>query len=356
MDRKTALKNTVLSLLLMGGLTALLVLVFRDHMDAIWAGLSKLSWVGFLLLFCAGLLYYVIDSAIFLRLARDALPDMTFRQAFEMNMLGLFGTVSTCSAGTVPLQLFYLKKQGGDSGRGLGIITLKYVILKGSLLLFTTIFLCLEGRWALSAAPWVIGLMLAGYGICAGVVFVLLLLSSSGRAYRLAMKLCGCLPGTEKWKRRKEKLVTQLNCLFQETNRMLHRKHELVLAVLLDLLKQLCLCAIPWLCMSMLGIEGLSLSRSLMLMGLMRLIAGALPNLAGMGPTEVAFMLLFSCVLSGAESSTLLILYRISTYYLPFVVSVGFFWSIQKNVFHFSEEHPETFREMDRMNCGERSE
>ena len=58
-------------------------------------------------------------------------------------------------------------------------------------------------------------------------------------------------------------------------------------------------------------------------LGVMLLLTGALPNVAGVGPTEFAFLLLFAPYAGQSGAALALVLYRAFTYYLPFLVSIG---------------------------------
>ena len=55
-------------------------------------------------------------------------------------------------------------------------------------------------------------------------------------------------------------------------------------------------------------------------------LSNALPNVAGMGSVETAFLLVFGSFFGTAETMSLLMLYRIASYYFVTAVSaVGFF-------------------------------
>ena len=54
-------------------------------------------------------------------------------------------------------------------------------------------------------------------------------------------------------------------------------------------------------------------------------VSNALPNVAGMGSVETAFLLVYSSFLPDASSMSLLMFYRLASYYAVFAASaVGF--------------------------------
>lgn len=63
---------------------------------------------------------------------------------------------------------------------------------------------------------------------------------------------------------------------------------------------------------------------------LMLLITSALPNVAGVGPMEFAFLLLFAPWADTAIASSALVLYRVATYFVPFLLSVIVFLREEK--------------------------
>ena len=54
----------------------------------------------------------------------------------------------------------------------------------------------------------------------------------------------------------------------------------------------------------------------------MLLIVGFLPHVAGLGPIELSFVILFSSLMTSTQSHTALVLYRIFDYFIPFIMSV----------------------------------
>ena len=63
------------------------------------------------------------------------------------------------------------------------------------------------------------------------------------------------------------------------------------------------------------------------------LIASALPNIAGVGPAEFAFLMLFTRFMPYAQASAALLLYRTATYFFPFAVSIFLTLWVQRRRF-----------------------
>ena len=72
----------------------------------------------------------------------------------------------------------------------------------------------------------------------------------------------------------------------------------------------------------LLGCTALTFGQAQLLAALMLLITNALPNVAGVGPMEFAFLLLFAPWSDTTVASSALVLYRVATYFFPFLLSV----------------------------------
>ena len=97
----------------------------------------------------------------------------------------------------------------------------------------------------------------------------------------------------------------------------------ILIVIALDTVKLFGLYTIPFMCLQAIDICQIPLLRALLLAALTHVISSAIPNVAGMGPYEVAFMLIFSNDLTAVDTSSALILYRLSTYFAPFLISTA---------------------------------
>lgn len=136
----------------------------------------------------------------------------------------------------------------------------------------------------------------------------------------------GFLPKTEKWQQRRADWLEQLDVLGTESRLLLADKARCVQIFALQALKLFLLFCLPWLCIRFMQLSPLSFARVQLLTSLMLFVSNALPNVAGMGSIETAFLLLYSSFLPSGEVMSVLMLYRIASYYFVFAASaVGFF-------------------------------
>ena len=104
-----------------------------------------------------------------------------------------------------------------------------------------------------------------------------------------------------------------------------HKSTVLLYATVMLLLQRRWLAA-NYLCIRFMGLSPLGFWQVQLLTSLMLFVSNALPNVAGMGSIETAFLLVFGSFLEQGEVMSVLMLYRIASYYVVFTASaVGFF-------------------------------
>ena len=305
--------------------------VFRDDYQEIWSNVRRAPAGGLLLLLGLGIAYQLLESAAGLTLIRSQLPDLRFWQAAEVTFLGVFANVATFSAGIIPLQSWYLYRRGLTAGSGAGTMTLEYTFHKSAILVYATVMLLLQGRWLAGQDAGLARYMLLGYGVCTLIIIGLLLLCAWAKLQRLACLGIDRLPEGGKWGARKTAWKLNLTALFAQSHRLLRDRRRLCQVLAWNSLKLFCLYLTLFLSIRLIGGAVLPLWRVQLLGGLMHIIVSALPNVAGMGPAEFSFLLVFSHFVGGGQLSSALILYRTATYFFPFIVSIFVFLAVQRH-------------------------
>ncbi len=211
---------------------------------------------------------------------------------------------------------------------------MSYVLYRASALVYAGVMLLWMGEWLRKGSPQLLPYILAAFGVSLLVIVGMVLLCAWGKMRDLALCLLGHLPQKETWARRAETLRVQVVALYSESWELLHARRVLYQVALLNGLKLFILFCIPYVCQIALDLGGvLTLTETQALSAVMCLITHVLPGVAGMGPPEFAFLLLFSPHLQENTTSVLL-LYRIVTYYAQFLISIvvffRFFWQSSK--------------------------
>ncbi len=306
------------------------ILVFRDALPELLANLRAVPLQGVFALLGMGFAYEAMESAVALVLLRRTKPDVTFTDALRLTFLGVFGNIATMGTATLPMQGYYLHRRGLDAGSSVGIMASEYVLHKISILLYATAALLLGGGWLRERASGLARYIGIGYGIGALIVITLTLLYTSKRVLALVLFLLQKLPDTPKWAARRGKWSGSLVRLNTEAKKVLLVPSNFVRGVAVSLLKLFVLYSIPYVSLRLVGCTALTFAQVQLLASLMLLITSALPNVAGVGPTEFAFLLLFSPLAGSGAASSALVLHRAATYFFPFLLSILVFLHEEK--------------------------
>lgn len=320
-------KKTVISLLILLVLTGVVVCIFKDHWVEISTALAQLSWGQVVLVLLLGVSYPVLEGVASWRIVRSRIPHFGLREGIENAFMGTFGNVVCLGTGAVPMQTYYLYHWGLPIGPGVGLMTLQYVFHKSAVLLYATVMLLLQHSWFSAHTSGVLHYLPAAYAVVALIIVGLVLLCVSPLVQRLARWLLGYLPKTETWQTRRSRWLEQLDTLAAESRNLLADKSRCVKIFAVQAFKLFLLFTLPYLCIQFMGLSSsLTFWQVQLLTSLMLFLSNALPNVAGMGSIETAFLLVFGSFMPQGEVMCTLMLYRIASYYVVFLVSaVGFF-------------------------------
>ena len=319
-------KKTVISLLVLAALTGIIVLLFKDNWAEITAALSQLSAWQVLVVLAIGLSYPLLEGCVAWVIVRSRIPGFRLWQGIDTAWCGTFGNVVTLGAGAVPVQTWYLHRCGLPVGPGVGLMTLQYVFHKTTVLLYATVMLLFQHRWLAANTTGVMNYLPMAYAVVAAIIVVLVLVCVSPLVQNLARWLMRLLPKTEKWQQRRADWQQQLDVLGEESRRLLADKPRCAEILALQAVKLFGLFCLPYLCIRFMGLSPLSFLQVQLLTSLMLFLSNALPNVAGMGSIETAFLLVFGSFLERGEVMSVMMLYRIASYYVVFAASaVGFF-------------------------------
>lgn len=279
-----------------------------------------------------GIGYVLLDVASYYIMITFQFPSLKFMQAIKVTLLGVFANISTSATGTIPIQSYYLYRQGIDVGTGIGTMILECVFHKLSVFIYAIFMIILHINWIKDTAPELIKYIYLGITISAIIILTLLLLCTWKKIQQLLLMIIDKLPNNEKWYKRKKNWVIHLESLYSESKRILKDRKCCCYVVSINLLKLFWIYSIPFFSMHILGYSYLSFKQTQILSSIMFLIIGVLPNVAGVGPTEVAFLMLFSPYIGYVGASSSLILYRIADYFCPFIMSIFVFVKEKNNL------------------------
>lgn len=316
-------KSVLSALLWILILAGLFYLVFHRNYRQILVNLSDVGWKGLCVLVVAGLVYEILESAANQMLLRVRVPGFTFRQSAELTALNAFGRTSILGMGAFALQGYYLNQCGMLPGDSAGTVLISYNLHKASVLVCAAVLFLWQGPDLLRESQNLMQYVFLGFLICTTIVLALLLVCTWDKLRKLMQFLLEHLPRTEKWQCRKEKLMLNVDAMYHAAYALKQQPMNVWAAFALHSLKLLWMDFIPVLCLRMMGVSTLTIGKTMGLAALCLVLSGACPNVAGIGPTELAFLMLYGPCVGQAQAASLLILFRCATYFFPFLIGAG---------------------------------
>lgn len=331
MDKKH-LKSIFSALLTLLILVGIMALVLRGNVEAIMNSIASISAPSFIALLALGLGYQLFDSAMCMTLVRSRLPELSYRQAFELTFLGVFGLVTSGGAATIPMQSGYLYNQGLDVGNSVGLMIMKYIFHKGTIFLYALIMLVTQSGWLGANLPSAGKYLALGFGFCLLIILALILICTWDALRRFALKMIEKLPDSGKWPRRKVKWSENIGLMYSEARHLAQTKWRMWAMLGLNFAKLFVLYCVPYVGARAVGADVPEFVRMQLLASLMLLLSGVLPNVSGLGSVEIAFLFVFKGFLGEVNAPSVLVLYRIASYFFPFIIGVIVFMACRKKI------------------------
>ena len=168
------------------------------------------------------------------------------------------------------------------------------------------------------------GYIYAGVGLSILVIIFMILLCASTWFHKLVCKILDWTIGRTRFKEFNENVKAQIGLLRESTVKVIHKPKAWLALLGINAVKMTCWYIIPAIAIYAAGgnLGGVTISEALTVTSLMQLLIGVVPTSGGVGSLEVVFSLLFVAVFGKITAGSSMVLYRLSTYYLPFIVSL----------------------------------
>ena len=321
MERKQKRQSTIPGIFLFILLTLVIFSIVRKMDPDIVKVLNTLSFHTLILLLLINCVYQILEAMVSEIILKQSEMNLKFSNMLGVTYIGIFAGVAFPFGGKIPMQSLYLYHRGVKPGTGLGLMSAQYLLHKTTVVLMAAFFLLSDWRWIHGALPDISPYLLFAFIVCTAIIMGKLLIYTWERVKNFALGVIQKLPDRGKWKKWKISWCESIETLFMETHLLFRNKKKLFLILITEILKLLALYIVPIFCGSLLGLHPSEKIHLLGLASLMFMLSNALPNIAGMGSIEFSFFLIFSQIY-GEMTLSVLLLYRLSTYYGPFALSL----------------------------------
>ncbi len=321
---KNKKKHFITAILATLFLVLVLYLIFHDSLDEIKTQLFQADKRTLLILVIFGNLYILLDGWVLHYMIVKNHERCTLWQAVRLAYMVVFFNVTTFAAGTKPAQIYDLYQESQiKPGKSFGILTMEYVSHKLTIVLYAAVMLCFFHTVLFQIPGLEKNYLLAGFGISFAVLTFLTMFCIN---QKFAPWLLACSEHIKK-ESIKEKIRAGLAQMeeFSKVGRVVIKdKKEWIGLIFRNAVKMTCLYILP--AVAIFAVTGkmlpLSLLECLAFSSIMQLLIGVIPSSGGMGSTELLFLMLFGSMTGKSVCGAAMILYRIATYYLPFLISI----------------------------------
>lgn len=321
---KNKKKHFITAILATLFLVLVLYLIFHDSLSEIKTQLFQADKRTLLILVIFGNLYILLDGWVLHYMIVKNHERCTLWQAVRLAYMVVFFNVTTFAAGTKPAQIYDLYQESQiKPGKSFGILTMEYVSHKLTIVLYAAVMLCFFHTVLFQIPGLEKNYLLAGFGISFAVLTFLTMFCIN---QKFAPWLLACSEHIKKEsiKKKVRAGLAQMEEFSKVGRVVIKDKKEWIGLIFRNAVKMTCLYILP--AVAIFAVTGkmlpLSLLECLAFSSIMQLLIGVIPSSGGMGSTELLFLMLFGSMTGKSVCGAAMILYRIATYYLPFLISI----------------------------------
>lgn len=305
-------------------MAVILYFMFKDSYKDILQQLSKTNMLLFILIVVLGNTFYFADAFVYTYLFKREKQNQRFLRCLAMSYMGVFFNVTTFGAGIKPAQVMYAHNKGTDVGKALGITSTPYIYHKTVIVVYAVVMLIFNNKFVVERFSSTFGYIYAGVFLSLGIIIFLILICSSEWFHKLVFKLLYKTIGKTRFIGVIDIAKTQVDILRDATKQIIKNPLIWLRIGAIDIFKMSCWYVIPIVSLYAAGGElgGITVAQALTITSLMQLIMGVIPTSGGVGSLEVVFSLMFAAVFGSVMTGACVVLYRLGTYYIPFLISI----------------------------------
>ncbi|WP_334160211.1 YbhN family protein [Muricomes intestini] len=298
----------------------IIYMVFKDSWGDIWGALKNTSWKVLAGVVICSVLYYCFDGVAVTKLLRSCDDKFPWNEGIKCSFYYSFFRVVTFGSGTAAAGMYYVSKRGIPAVRSLGIFTLNYIVQRIAVCLYF-IFSFLGNYQTMHRYFGGYGrYMLYGVALAVLVVAALIIFCICEPLHTWAFGLLEKVVRKEKNRGKIAEWKERAGTLRTEAQGLLKDKKLLLEVLLLNFLKLSAWYLIPAVVFG--KMESLRLPLLMATTSMVQALSGVIPAPGGVGAVEFVFASLFTTLVGSVDAVSGMLLYRFSTYILPFVLGI----------------------------------
>lgn len=308
-------------LLFLAAVILIAVFALKDSWGNIWSELKRTSWKVIAGVFFLGVLYNCCDGCALTKLLRTCDQKFPWHEGILCSFYYSFFRVITFGSGTAPAGMYYVSRKGIPVSRSLGIFTINYTIQRIAVCLYF-LFSFISNYGAMDQyfgkyKPY----MAAGVALAAVAAAALITACICAPLHRCLFTFAEKAIRKEKTKEKLAGWKEKASIVRKEAKALLKNKKLLLELLILNFFKLSAWYLIPVTIFHMLNSPELSFYMAAAAM--MTALSGVIPAPGGVGAVEFIFVLLFTPLTGKTAAASGMLLYRFTTYILPFLLGAA---------------------------------
>ncbi len=330
---KALFKNTYFNIFLILSLAGVvLFFTLKNDGKEVIQILSRISIPGLLFLVVLMVLEKVMLGWGLMLECRQSHPEYTWKQGIiNAYVAGLFCNITPGASGGQVGQGYIFRKQGIPVTHSIGILWLDFIVYQSVMTLFVLFLILMRFSYYYTNYSQFFLIVIFGFMISSGIIFFLWLLASSPRFYTWITTTGISIGAKIHLVKDKEKTLENLERQLQMFSKEIvvlktHRKMIAMLAVE-DLLRLILYYSVPYWCALVLHIPigPEKLLDVIALSSFVAMVNAFLPMPGSSGGTEATFILMFSTIFDRADAASIMILWRLVTFYQVLIIGGAVF-------------------------------
>lgn len=314
-------------------MVGILCYMFKDSYKEIFYQVRKADKSIFAIALVLGNCYYLIDAFVYWSLLNKNGYKINYLRCIAVAYMSIFFNVTTFGVGIKPAQVAYLHRKKVDPGAAFGILTSPYVFTKTTIVVYALIMLLMNNEFVLDNFSGTFGYIYAGVGLSIVIITALILVCGAKWFHKFICKILDFILGRGKLAKYEwnVKIKAQLSILHEASCKIIKKPLEWFKYVFINTIRQSSWYFIPIIAIFAMGgtLGEVTVGEAITVTALMQLLMGVIPTSGGVGSLEVVFSLLFAAVFGKITAGSCMVIYRLATYYIPFVISMIIMFALE---------------------------
>ena len=325
MSTKGTKTKIALNLLLLIGILAIIYYLINQSFADIFAELLSTSLVVIVAALVLGTLYQLVEGRSIKEIAEPFANDFSTIDGFWTSCYIAFYRIVSFGTGTLISEIYFYNKKGMKFSQGAGVTALHMIMYKLAVITYAIIGLIVQFSLFYSKGPSMIWFIIAGIVLTGLIIAFLLLISISLNLQIFFVSVSNKLFKSQRLRKWVDTCNTQIYSL-RETVQMIVKDRTALLRIYFwNMLKLLFWYVMPYIFLVE-NHPNIDFLLTFSFISFAVVLSGVIPTPAGIGSFEFVYLLLFKPLVGTVDAVSSLILYRFSSFILPFIY--GFFYVV----------------------------